>query len=49
MALDKMVGPLTLSWPVKADVELLHVIIDKGDFIVAHEKLHDICLDPALW
>ena len=40
---------LTLSRTVKPDIELLHVVIDQSDFVVAHEELHHIRLDPPLW
>jgi len=40
---------LALFRALEADVEFLHVVIDQGDFVVAHQHLHDVCLDSALW
>lgn len=40
---------LTLFRTLEADVELLHVVVDQCYFVVAHQHLHDIRLDPALW
>lgn len=39
---------LTLFGPLEAHVELLHVVVDERDFVVAHQHLHDVCLDSAL-
>jgi hypothetical protein len=27
----------------------LHVVVDQSDFVVAHQHLHDVRLDSALW
>jgi hypothetical protein len=40
---------LTLFGTLEADVELLHVVVDQCDFVVAHQHLHDVRLDSALW
>lgn len=40
---------LTLFRPLEANVEFLHVVVDEGDFIIAHQHLHDVRLDSALW
>jgi hypothetical protein len=42
-------GILALFRTLEANVELLHVVVDQSDFIVAHQHLHDVCLDSALW
>jgi hypothetical protein len=40
---------LTFRGAFEADVELLHVVVDQGNFIVAHHHLHHVCLYPTLW
>lgn len=40
---------LTFRGAFKANVELLHVVIDECDFVVAHHHLHDICFYSPLW
>lgn len=39
---------LTLFWSLEADIEFLHVVVDKSDFIIAHQHLHDVRLNSAL-
>lgn len=39
---------LTLFGALEADVEFLHVVVHQSDFVVAHQHLHDVCLDSAL-
>jgi hypothetical protein len=40
---------LTLFRTLEAHIELLHVVVDQCDFVVAHQHLHDVRLDSALW
>jgi hypothetical protein len=40
---------LTLFGTLEADVELLHVVVDQRYFVIAHQHLHDVRLDSALW
>lgn len=40
---------LTFFRTLEANVELLHVVVHQSDFVVAHQHLHDIGLDSALW
>jgi hypothetical protein len=49
--LDMDLPGSTFEWSfgrsLEPDIELLHVVVNKCDFIVAHEHLHDICLYPT--
>jgi hypothetical protein len=37
-------GNLTLSRSLKNNKELLHVVVDQRDLVVAHHQLHHVCL-----
>ena len=43
-------GPPELTVHPEVDgFAYLHVVVHESDLVVAHEQLHDVCLDPALW
>lgn len=40
---------LTFRGAFEADVELLHIVVDEGNFVVAHHHLHHVCFYPTFW
>jgi hypothetical protein len=39
---------LTLGWAFEDDEELLHIVVDEGDFVVTHHQLHHVRLYSSL-
>ena len=40
---------LTFGRTLERHIELLHVVVDQGDLVVAHHHLHHVGLYPPLW
>ena len=45
---DRKRTALTLCRTFEDDIELLHIVVDQCDLVIAHHELHDICLYSPL-